>query len=160
MKRYEVSYANQVLVALAASAEGGVIEKSVRQLAQDSGVSASAVQIGLTALRRSGRIRTRRKGAAGRPSVIELLSTEPLADEDGNVRSPAYGPGGKLADAFVERYDKMLLELDRRGRPAEIKRLEARVAELEAENAELRAELDAMTAARRPQRSTSAADAS
>lgn len=143
MKRYEVSYANQVLVALAASAHDGVVEKSVRRLAQESGVSASAVQIGLTALRRSGRIRTRKKGAAGRPSVIELLSEEPLADEDGTVRSPAYGPGGRLADAFVERYDKMLLELDQRGRRSDIKRLEARVAALEAENAELRAALEA-----------------
>lgn len=143
MKRYEASYANRVLITLAASADGGVVEKSVRRLAQESGVSASAVQIGLTALRRSGRIRTRRKGAAGRPSVIELLSTEPLADGDGNVRTPAYGPGGKLADAFVERYDKMLIELDRRGGPADITRLEARVAALEAENAELRAALEA-----------------
>ncbi|MFN8102985.1 MAG: hypothetical protein U0U69_00820 [Acidimicrobiia bacterium] len=141
MKRYEASYANQVLVALAASAADGVVEKSVRQLAQESGVSASAVQIGLTALRRAGRIRTRKKGAAGRPSVIELLSTEPLADGDGSVRPPAYGPGGQLADAFVERYEKMLLELDS-SRPAEVERLEARVAELEAENAELRAKLD------------------
>lgn len=149
MKRYEASYANQVLLVLAESAQDGVVERSVRQLAQDSGVSASAVQIGLTALRRSGRIRTRTKGAAGRPSVIELLSTEALADDGESDRSPAYGPGGRLADAFVERYDKMLIELDSRARPAEVKRLEARVAELEAENAELRAALEQASTQRR-----------
>lgn len=142
MKRYEASYANQVLLTLAASSEDGVVEKSVRQLAQESGVSASAVQIGLTALRRSGRIRTRKKGAAGRPSVIELLSTEPLADGDGAVHAPAYGAGGQLAGAFVERYEKMLLELDRGAPRAEVERLEARIAELEAENAELRQSLE------------------
>lgn len=150
MKRYEASYANQVLIALSALTEDGVAEKSVRQLAQESAVSASAVQIGLAALRRAGRIRTLRKGAAGRPSVIEVLSTEPLADDDGNVHLPAYGPGGRLADAFVQRYEKMLLELDHRGHPAEVRRLEARVAELEAENAELRARLDRSRAPERP----------
>lgn len=152
MKRYEVSYANQVLISLAALAEDAIAEKSVRQIAQESGVSASAVQIGLAALRRTGRIRTLRKGAAGRPSVIEVLSTEPLADGDGNVHLPPYATGGRLADAFVQRYERMLLELDHRDRPAEVERLEARVAELEAENARLRARLDGAGAPEGPRR--------
>lgn len=146
MKRYEASYANQVLLALTALAEDGIAERSVRQLAQESGVSASAVQIGLSALRRSGRIRTLRKGAAGRPSVIEVLSSDPLADGDGNVHLPAHGPGGHLAEAFVQRYEKMLLELDHSAHPSQVERLEARVAELEAENSELRARLEASRA--------------
>jgi len=144
VKRYEVSYANKVLVALAALQEDGVVEKSVRQLATESGVSASAVQIGLTALRKAGRVRTARKGAAGRPSVIELLSVEPLADE--NERRPVYGADGHLADAFVERYDAMLRELDRRRDRDGLSELRERVGQLEAENADLRATIARLAA--------------
>lgn len=135
VKRYEISYGDQVLRALAEAAGDGVVECSVRQLAAECGLSASAVQIGLHALRRSGRIATRRKGTAGRPSLVEVVSTQPLAPP---VELGV--PGEGLGDAFVQRYEQLLVELTRaRARVDELDELRARVAELEAENAELRA---------------------
>ncbi|MCC7076288.1 MAG: hypothetical protein IT198_04105 [Acidimicrobiia bacterium] len=136
MKRYEISYANQVLHALAAAASAeGTVEMSVRQVADETELSASAVQLGLQALRRAGRVVTLRKGAAGRPSVIQVRSAKPIE----GTESSADGRGGShLADAFIKRYEELLIDLHAKREDDDVERLRRRVAELEAENTELR----------------------
>lgn len=142
MKRYEISYANQVLQVLVVSAGGEpTAEMSVRQIADETGLSASAVQLGLQALRRAGRVQTLRKGAAGRPSLLEIRSPEPI--EDGEARSDRRA-GSQLADAFIKRYEELLLDVHSK-RAGEAEALAARVAELEAENAQLRAHLERLS---------------
>jgi predicted ArsR family transcriptional regulator len=139
VKRYEISYANQVLDVLVITAAGeATVEMSVRQIADETGLSASAVQLGLQALRRSGRVQTLRKGAAGRPSLLEIRSEEPI--EGAEAGSERRG-GSQLADAFIKRYEELLLDLHAKTNGNEVEHLRAKVAELEAENAELRTEL-------------------
>lgn len=142
MKRYEISYANQVLQVLVVSAGGEpTVEMSVRQIADETGLSASAVQLGLQALRRSGRVQTLRKGAAGRPSLLEIRSPEPIEGaEAGSDRRGA----SQLADAFIKRYEELLLDVHSK-RVGEADALAARVAELEAENEQLRAQLERLS---------------
>ncbi len=157
VKRYEISYANQVLATLVESARGSgtsdddgapVAEVSVRGLAADAGLSASATQIGLTTLRRADKIKTDRKGSAGRPSLISITDGDPLAEIEnvpqGRSATTPTGStdGAPLADALMRRYEELLLEVeDSRSAARETAELRARIRELEAENVSLRRRL-------------------
>jgi hypothetical protein len=136
VKRYEITYANKVLDVL--TQDGGrQVERSVRDIAREAGISASAAQIGLGVLRRTARIKTLRRGSAGRPSVLEVVDVARLGGDKAELvtLSQALAGAGAPAQAFAEEYEALLRKPGRSGDLDELRRrveaLEARVAALE-----------------------------
>jgi hypothetical protein len=91
-RRFEIRQANTLLSAMVASSDDGIVEEAMTTLATLAGLSRVQAQIGLTVLKRHGRVRHERRGTRNRPGRFEIVSDEFLSVDGDDRSTPAVTP--------------------------------------------------------------------